>query len=191
MLCNSAYSSHNDCSSPTCCQIHAIKNLNMSCYPSKTPQNDKFAVHCSCFKAKFFLRLSRSYICQRKGSCFLLVPLPFSVSHVQYFTISWFIYVLTSSFALNVCSTPSTQASRKTWWKQISANPPEILTWLYCCRHCDFSVGLLRPMLFVNEIWRGRQCRSLNKTLKCVASDCSYVESIQRRPEYILKKVFF
>lgn len=45
-----------------------------------------------------------------------------------YFTVSWFIYVLTPSFALNVCSTLSTQASRKTWWKQISANPPENLT---------------------------------------------------------------
>lgn len=45
-----------------------------------------------------------------------------------YFTISWFIYVLTPSFALNVCSTLSTQASRKTWWKQISANSPENLT---------------------------------------------------------------
>lgn len=127
MFCNSAYSSHNDCSSPTCCQIHAIKNLNMSCYPSKTPQNDKFAIHFSCFKPKFFLRLSRSYICQRKGSCFLLVPLPFSAFHIFH---HFLIYICFDPllFALNVCSTLSTQASQKTWWKQISANPPENLT---------------------------------------------------------------
>lgn len=186
MLCNSAYSSHNDCSSPTCCQIHAIKNLNMSCYPSKTPQNDKFAIHCSCFKAKFFLRLSRSYICQRKGSCFLLVPLPFSVSHIFH---HFLIYICFNPLLCLECLLYSLHSSISK--DLMKANPPDILTWLYCCRHCDFSVGFLRPMLLVNEIWRGRQCRSLNKTLKCVASDCSYVESIQRRPEYILKKVFF
>lgn len=162
MFCNSAYSSHNDCSSPTCCQIHAIKNLNMSCYPSKTPQNDKFAIHFSCFKPKFFLRLSRSYICQRKGSCFLLVPLPFSAFHIFHHFLIYIcfdpllcleclLYSLHSSISKDLMKADFCKSTRKPNFDYISA--------VTVTSQWDSCV-----LLFVNEIWRGRQCCSLKKT---------------------------
>lgn len=108
-----------------------------------------------------------------------------------YFTVSWFIYVLTPSFALNVCSTLSTQASRKTWWKQISANPPENLTLIIFLPSLWLLSGILASDAVRKWNLKGPAMLFSQKNLKCVASDCSYVESIQRRPEYILKKVFF
>lgn len=146
MFCNSAYSSHNDCSSPTCCQIHAIKNLNMSCYPSKTPQKDTFSIHFSCFKAKFFLRLSRSYICQRKGSCFLLVPLPFSVFHIFHHFLIYIcdpllcleclLYSLHSSISKDLMKADFCKSTRKHNFDYISA-VTVTSQWDSCIRCCS------------------------------------------------------
>lgn len=158
----------------------------MSCYPSKTPQNGKFAIHFSCFKAKFFLRLSRSYICQRKGSCFLLVPLPFSGFHIFH---HFLIYICFDPLLCLECLLYSLHSS--TSKDLMKANPPENLTLIIFLPSLWLLSGILASDAVRKWNLKGPAMLFSQKNLKCVASDCSYVESIQRRPEYILKKVFF
>lgn len=161
----------------------------MSCYPSKTPQNDKFAIHFSCFKPKFFLRLSRSYICQRKGSCFLLVPLPFSAFHIFHHFLIYIcfdpllcleclLYSLHSSISKDLMKADFCKSTRKPNFDYISA--------VTVTSQWDSCV-----LLFVNEIWRGRQCCSLKKPqMRGVWLFLRWVNT-KKTWIYILKKVFF